>query len=240
MTEDEVYYVYKISNYIDGGTYIGITNDIKRRFREHKNNSSNRYLKNAIEVYGLDKFLFEVIETCTRDIVDTIEKTLISNLRDSGTLVYNVSNGGLIGNGSPGEEHWNHELTQQDVLNIRHTYASNLCTQRKLGTLYNIGYKQISKIIRGERWASVGGPITLIKQNISKVANQRKLTDLQVEEVRIETFEEYLYTSKVDIPLVAELYGISRQSMRLLLKGISYISIPGPILGIDYYEDFGA
>lgn len=239
MTEDEVYYVYKISNCIDGGTYIGITNDINRRFREHQNNSSNKYLKNAINIYGLDKFLFEIIATCTRGTVDVIEKDLISKLRDSGNLVYNIANGGLIGNGSPGEEHWNHELTEQDILNIRHTYASNLCTQRTLGILYNIGYKQVSKIIRGDRWASIGGPITLVKQDISKVANRRKLSDKQVEEVRNETLEEYRYSSKVDIPLIAELYGISRQSMRLLLKGISYSSIGGPILGIDYYKEFG-
>ena len=59
--------VYKITNTITGDFYIGSSNDVKRRWKEHKCPS---YLKNYpnnpmyldMQKYGLDKFDFQVIE----------------------------------------------------------------------------------------------------------------------------------------------------------------------------------
>lgn len=59
-------YIYKITNTINNKIYIGQTNDIKRRFREHKNlmygKVGNKHLYSAIKKYGLDSFIFEIIE----------------------------------------------------------------------------------------------------------------------------------------------------------------------------------
>lgn len=233
------YYLYVISNNIDNSKYIGITSNINRRKREHFNNTSNKHLRIAFEVFGKDNFTFTVLYESTLKGIDTLEKETIKKYLDNGEVLYNVSKGGLIGNGSPGEEHWNHELEEEDIIHIRNMYASNKCTQRDLAILYNTGYKNISKIVRGERWTNIGGPITTVKQNVSKVANRRKLTDTQVIQVRSEALEEYNILGSIDITEIAELYGVSRGNMRMLLKGITYKQLPGPILGIDYYKDFG-
>ncbi len=238
MDDSTTYYLYIISNKIDDAVYIGITNNMNRRIREHLNNPSNKHLNAAMSLYGKSNFIFTIIKTTTRDKIDVLESDTIKEYRNKGIPVYNVSSGGLIGNGSPGEDHWNHTLTAEDVLHIRKLYASNICTQRDIAKMYNTGYKNISKIVRGERWVDVGGDITLIKQSISKVANRRKLSDAQVVEVRNETYEEYKYTNDIDISLISELYGISRQSMRLVLTGISYKELPGPLLGKDYYREY--
>lgn len=234
-----MYYLYTISNTIDNSRYVGITNDIQRRFREHKHGSSNKYLKVAQELFPENAFKYEIACVGNREYIDDLETKVISMYRAIGVNLYNISNGGLIGNGSPGIEHWNASLTEQDVINIRNMYASNQITQRNLAIKFNIGYKAISKIVRGERWSNAGGAVTLDKQNISKVANRRKLSDDQVVEIRELAKEEYLDTNTLDIPDIALVSGISRQSMRLLLKGTSYKNLPGPILGIDYYKEFG-
>lgn len=234
-----MYYLYTITNTADSSVYIGITNDINRRFREHKLNSSNKYLKIAQELF--DESFFTYTVQCIGDVeyISNLEIETIKFYRNIGVNVYNVAKGGLIGNGSPGEEHWNSELTDQDILYIRNAYATNIITQRKLAEKFNIGYKNISKIVRGERWGHIGGPITLEKQEVSKVANRRKISDSEVVELRELAKEEYLTIGNIDIPDMAAVAGISRQSMRLLLKGMSYKNLSGPILGIDYYKDFG-
>ena len=57
-----MYTVYKITNKINNKIYIGSTNDITRRWREHKShafnpncNDYNYPLQQAIRKYGLDK-----------------------------------------------------------------------------------------------------------------------------------------------------------------------------------------
>jgi len=51
------------------------------------------------------------------------------------------------------------KLSEEKVLDIRKKYATGKFTQAQLGALYGVGFKAISKIITGQRWASVGGPI---------------------------------------------------------------------------------
>lgn len=234
-----MYYLYTITNTADSSVYVGITNDINRRFREHKLGSSNKYLRIAQELFDKSFFNYSVQCIGSKEYISDLEIKTIEFYRIIGTNVYNVSKGGLTGNGSPGEEHWNSVLNDQDILYIRNVYATNKITQRKLAEKFGIGYKSISKVVRGERWTHVGGSITLEKQEVSKVANRRKLSDLEVVEIRKLTKEEYLSTGSIDIPDISLVAGISRQSMRLLLKGISYKKLSGPILGKDYYKEFG-
>lgn len=63
--------IYKITNILNGDCYIGKSNDIKRRWQQHRTNYNNENLKcynlhlyRAFRKYGIDNFLFEVIELC--------------------------------------------------------------------------------------------------------------------------------------------------------------------------------
>lgn len=237
ISGETVYYIYRITNNITNSVYIGITNDTTKRFREHKNNSSNKYLKASIDTYGLDNFSFEILEETSKELVSEKEIEYIKEAKQHGN-VYNISKGGLIGNGMPGVDHWNAKLTPQDIINIRELYSSNKITQKNLSNIFNVSSKQISKILRGERWSSIEGPLSknLIK---NKVANRRKLTDYEVLEVRQEALDEYTLTGFLDIPAISEMYNISRNSMRKILLGEVYKNLGGPILRKDYYMEFG-
>ena len=55
-------YVYKITNKINNKLYIGITNDYKKRWSNHKCcNSPNMVIARAIKKYGVDNFVFEIL-----------------------------------------------------------------------------------------------------------------------------------------------------------------------------------
>jgi len=57
--------IYKITNTLNNKCYIGQTDDVKRRFTEHKAlgyGRENSILYRAIKKYGLENFTFEVIE----------------------------------------------------------------------------------------------------------------------------------------------------------------------------------
>ena len=56
-----------------------------------------------------------------------------------------------------GERNGNAKLTGEKVLRIRRQHALGGVTQRELAKLYDVAPMTISRIIRGERWASVPG-----------------------------------------------------------------------------------
>lgn len=59
-------YIYKITNKINGKSYIGKTNDIVRRWKEHRyGHGGTAILSKAFAKYGLDNFEFSII--CEHD-----------------------------------------------------------------------------------------------------------------------------------------------------------------------------
>lgn len=77
--------IYKITNNINGHSYIGQSRDINRRWRSHKasafnsNNSGYDYpLYCAIRKYGIQQFTFEILEECSIEQLNEREKYWIS------------------------------------------------------------------------------------------------------------------------------------------------------------------
>lgn len=52
-----------------------------------------------------------------------------------------------------GTQHGMSKLSEKDVLDILRKYATGKWTQQELGDLYGVGNMQVSRIVRGERWA---------------------------------------------------------------------------------------
>ena len=84
--------IYKITNTVNGKFYIGSSSNIdarrKRHIRQLRTNShDNIHLQRAWDLYGEQKFVFEIIEKCKPGIMLEREQWHL----DSVTLSYNIS-----------------------------------------------------------------------------------------------------------------------------------------------------
>ena len=95
--------IYIIRNKINGKCYIGKTNNIKRRFIEHRTiyHETNKSLKLAYKKYGLENFSFEVLEECTVERLNEREIYYIKKIKPE----YNRTSGGDGSSGHKLSEH---------------------------------------------------------------------------------------------------------------------------------------
>lgn len=66
--------IYKIVNLITEKVYVGSAVDIDKRWYNHKrllSNNKNKLpkLQNSVNKHGIDNFIFEIVEECTKDIL---------------------------------------------------------------------------------------------------------------------------------------------------------------------------
>ena len=78
--------VYKITNTVTNDFYIGSSKDVKKRWREHKCQSSwKRFPNNPMyldmQKYGLDKFEFEILEEVEEGKLKEKEQQFIETLK---------------------------------------------------------------------------------------------------------------------------------------------------------------
>ena len=77
--------IYKITNKVNGKVYIGQSDNIERRWKNHKKDAfwSNGHVYNyplyrAMRKYGLDNFLFEILEECKKEELNQKEVSYIA------------------------------------------------------------------------------------------------------------------------------------------------------------------
>lgn len=93
--------IYKIYCTINKKSYIGSSNNVRKRMKEHYNNLNknkhyNKNLQKAYNKYGSESFLFEILEICTEEnrfireqhYIDLTDK-LFNSCKD---VVYNKRN----------------------------------------------------------------------------------------------------------------------------------------------------
>lgn len=94
---EQVYYLYKITNNINGKIYIGITRDPKQREYQHFNMRSvkwNSLIAKAVDKYGKENFTFEVICIGNREYISDLENKAISLYKSLVPNGYNIKPGG--------------------------------------------------------------------------------------------------------------------------------------------------
>lgn len=87
--------IYKITNKINGKSYIGYSKNIERRFWEHRcvSHEFNKAMRADLVKYGKDNFSYEVLEECEPEKLAEREIFYISKLKPE----YNILGGGPRG-----------------------------------------------------------------------------------------------------------------------------------------------
>lgn len=125
--------IYKAQNKINGKIYIGKTIvSLEMRIGQHRrsaNRNSSTAFHCAIKKYGIDKFIFECLDSCDdKDKLNELEKYYILSLNSKAPIGYNLTDGGdgnSIGNPSPmkGRKH-----SEETKLLIREKRKLQICS----------------------------------------------------------------------------------------------------------------
>lgn len=154
--------IYKIENNINNHIYIGLSKDIENRVKTHFNvcyNSNskeyNKVLYRAIRKYGKENFDILILEECTLDNLYDREKYYIEKY-NSFKNGYNETRGGDGVSCNIEENHPNHKLLKEDVIDIRNRY-NNKERSMEVFSLYKnkISRSGFDKVWKGETWKCV-------------------------------------------------------------------------------------
>lgn len=143
--------IYKITNQINGKSYVGQAIDIQSRWNSEKsrafNPSSNEYnrtLSQAFRKYGLNNFIFEIIEECDKSQLNEREIYYIS-LFNTYFNGYNETTGSTYGN-----ENACVKINKDDLLIIYDLLLNSSKTQKEIAEQFNVGQDVISTINHGK------------------------------------------------------------------------------------------
>lgn len=205
-------YIYKITNKINGKSYIGQTTDYQRRFREHRNKGygeePNKPLYKAFDKYGIDNFDFEVIEDLTENYNEK-EKYWIQYYNTLLPNGYNIEPGGEepplnIGENSPYAEH-----TAQQIKEIKELLKNTDTSFEELSQKYNYSVSSILKINNGKIWFNQNDiyPLRVDKRN-KKYYSERALLII-----------DDLLNTKLTQKEISKKYGVSRSCITMINIG---------------------
>ncbi|MDC3414278.1 GIY-YIG nuclease family protein [Terrihalobacillus insolitus] len=181
--------IYMIKNTKTNHVYIGQSVNLSRRIRRHKQElrdgiHKNDYLQKHYNKYGIDKYVYEIIESCPVEELDARECFWINRHNSMNRSTgYNLESGGnpgkiismesrskKMGKHNPmyGKK-WNEKqrknitlanranskiLTEEDVADIK-VDISEGASQKEIAEKYNLHISTVSKITRGVNWSWV-------------------------------------------------------------------------------------
>lgn len=186
--------IYKIENKVNGKIYIGQSQDIERRFKQHINNAFNlKYsgygtkFYNSIRKYGAENFELSIIEEVDKELLNEREKFYISKF-DSWKNGLNTGPGGEVVSTGYGENHGEAKLNNEKVLAIKEELLNrDGLTQYQLAEKYGVTQSSISHINSGARWTTLGDYNYPIRKQGGKTgakSHRSKLTEEEVITIR--------------------------------------------------------
>lgn len=221
--------IYKIENLNNGKIYIGQSNDIERRFYEHKTKGKTSRIPLDVEIQkeGVSSFSYEVVEECSTEELNQKETYWI-NFYQSNIKGYNKNEGGLsnlIGGQNPKAK-----LTEEDVIKIRQAYAEHK-KQKDVYEEYKdiISFSYFQNLWQGRSWSHIM-PEVFTEENKQYYIYQNsngsngasaKFTDEEVINIRNRYVNESAKTIYEDYK-----NRVSYQTFQAMLWGRSYKTLP--------------
>lgn len=135
--------IYKITNKLNGKVYIGQSNDIERRWKEHKRKykSEHTLLYKAMQENGLENFEFSIEELCDLEALDTKEQYYIK-FYNSDIEGYNMNQ----------VDRHQYIINQEIALQIIDDLQESTLNQNEIALKYNVSHSLISQINTGKMW----------------------------------------------------------------------------------------
>lgn len=228
--------IYKIQNKQNNKIYIGQSNDIERRIKEHC--SPNRCKQSRIPVdmaiykYGKENFTYEVLEECSINELNGKEEYWIK-FYDAVNQGYNCSYGGE--QQSIGSNNGKAKLTEEDVIYIRKAYNEH----QKQKEVYNLFKDKISwggfqSVWQGQSWPHIMPEVFtqenknyyIYKNSIGERGNKATLTNEEVAKFR------YRYQYETAREMYLEIQDrMTYQTFQRILCGTNNIYSEVPLYG---------
>jgi group I intron endonuclease len=165
--------IYRIYNLLNGKSYVGRSKNCMVRFRNHRSDFKrgihhSAHLQRSWNKYGQDSFKFEVIESCSKEMLAEREVYWVRLLKsDDPKYGYNVDKADEIGDrmvhtdsvcesiraSKVGELNYTSKLTWDTVWEIRERYTKGSISQHQLAEEYGVSR---SAILLNNTWVSAG------------------------------------------------------------------------------------
>lgn len=186
-----IFYIYQYTNLINNKKYVGQTNNIDRRIREHKSNSFNpksvnynNIIHKAIRKYGYENFKIDILETLDGNYNDANEREKYW-IKEQKSLInengYNVIEGG--------NNSWRSFLSEEEILDIKNMII-NGTSYSDIQNLYPISKTFISDINSGKYFHDASIQYPLYKYRIDKDIYDALIEDLEKPELTLKELAE--------------------------------------------------
>lgn len=98
IMKEKVCGIYKITNDLNGMSYIGQSVNCMQRWANHKNSAANtRPIDKSINEFGKENFTFSILLECPADMLDVWERDMINLFDTYYPKGYNYRGGGRSG-----------------------------------------------------------------------------------------------------------------------------------------------
>jgi len=176
--------IYKATNLTDGKVYIGQTNNLERRIREHRAHAvkDGGPFHDEIRKSGFHNFRFDILEWCRSEAADDRERFYIAQFRESlgEENVYNFCEGGLGGK--------THDVSGESNPSFGKSYSEEeraALSAKLKGRKKPDGFgEKISKAMKGkpksqEQVMKKSHPISVVSVITGEILHFRSKTEMQ-------------------------------------------------------------
>ena len=152
--------IYKITNKTNGKVYIGQSNDIERRWSEHKRKykTENTFLYQGMRLDGLENFEFSIEELCDIQELDAKEQYYI-NFYNSTIDGYNMNN----------VDRPQYTINNDIALQIINDLKNSTLNQNEIAEKFGVSHSLVSQINVGKMWIQMNVTYPIRDNSSSKI-----------------------------------------------------------------------
>ena len=209
-----MYYVYSYKS-PSMKYYIGITNNLERRQKDHKkkliNGCSTKFAL-GLRYHGYDNFSFQCLEIVKNEHEAKKREIYYIEFYDSYKNGYNSTLGGDLSITQG-------KLTEKQVKEIRKILKEDNLLIREIASNYNVQSSTISEIKNNKRWGHIEGAEVIRRQRgqLKGTQNsQSKLTEEKVREIKTKLMQG------VSRKKLEEEYNVAKTNIQKIATGESW------------------